>query len=82
MGGASDQTLRAMSTSPTMMLAARALQGVGGGGLAPTEQSIFADTFPPEKRALAFTRYGVTVVTAPAAGPVPGGGLTGSCSWH
>ena len=55
-------------TSLTTMLLARALQGIGGGGLAPTEQSIFADTFPPEKRALAFALYGLTVVTAPAAG--------------
>jgi MFS transporter, DHA2 family, multidrug resistance protein len=74
--------LCAMSTSLTTMLFARALQGVGGGGLAPTEQSIFADTFPPEKRALAFALYGITVVTAPAAGPVLGGWLTDSYSWH
>ena len=74
--------LCAMSTSLTMMMLARALQGVGGGGLAPTEQSIFADTFPPEKRALAFALYGVTVVTAPAAGPVLGGWLTDTYSWH
>src|SRR5689334_22654834 len=74
--------LCAMSTSLTTMLFARALQGVGGGGLAPTEQSIFADTFPPEKRALAFALYGITVVTAPAAGPVLGGWLTDAYSWH
>ena len=74
--------LCAMSTSLTTMLFARALQGVGGGGLAPTEQSIFADTFPPEKRALAFALYGITVVTALAVGPVLGGWLTDSYSWH
>src|SRR5689334_21533574 len=45
--------LCAMSTSLTMILIARVVQGVGGGGMAPTEQSIFADTFPPEKRAQA-----------------------------
>ncbi|HTD44814.1 MAG TPA: MFS transporter, partial [Bryobacteraceae bacterium] len=28
----------------------RILQGLGGGGLAPSEQAILADTFPPEKR--------------------------------
>ncbi len=36
----------AMSTSLSMMLIARVIQGIGGGGMAPTEQSIFADTFP------------------------------------
>ncbi len=74
--------LCAAANSLTMMLLARTLQGAGGGGLAPTEQSIFADTFPPEKRAQAFALYGVTVVTAPAAGPVLGGWLTDAFSWH
>ncbi len=72
----------AMSTSLTMMIIARVLQGVGGGGMAPTEQSIFADTFPPEKRAQAFALYGLTVVSAPAIGPVLGGWLTDNLSWH
>lgn len=72
----------AISTSLSMMLVARALQGIGGGGLAPTEQSIFADSFPPEKRAQAFALYGLTVVTAPAVGPVLGGWLTDAYSWH
>ncbi len=49
--------LCAVSSSLSMILIARVLQGIGGGGLAPTEQSIFADTFPVEKRAQAFARY-------------------------
>ena len=65
-----------------MMLLFRVLQGIGGGGLAPTEQSIFADSFTPKQRALAFSLYGFTVVTAPAIGPVLGGWLTDSFSWH
>ncbi|HVY16403.1 MAG TPA: DHA2 family efflux MFS transporter permease subunit [Rhodopila sp.] len=74
--------LCAMSTSLSMILAARVLQGVGGGGMAPAEQSMFADTFPPEKRAQAFALYGLTVVSAPAIGPVLGGWLTDNLSWH
>jgi MFS transporter, DHA2 family, multidrug resistance protein len=74
--------LCAMSTTLPMMLFARVLQGIGGGGLAPTEQSIFADTFPVEKRAQAFALYGLTVVTAPAVGPTLGGWLTDAYSWH
>lgn len=74
--------LCALSTTLPMMLFARVIQGIGGGGLAPTEQSIFADTFPPEKRAQAFALYGLTVVTAPAVGPTLGGWLTDSYSWH
>ena len=72
----------ALSTSLSMMIASRILQGIGGGGMAPTEQSIFADTFPPEKRAQAFALYGLTVVIAPAVGPVLGGWLTDNYSWH
>ena len=65
-----------------LMIVFRVLQGLGGGGLAPTEQSIFADSFTPEKRAGAFALYGVTVVVAPAIGPLLGGWLTESYSWH
>src|SRR5205807_9694837 len=36
----------------------RILQGVGGGGLQPSEQAILNDTFPLEKRGLAFGVYG------------------------
>src|SRR6185437_6598441 len=32
----------------------RILQGLGGGGLGPSEQAILADTFPPAKRGMAF----------------------------
>ncbi len=64
------------------MLFYRVLQGIGGGGLAPTEQSIFADSFTPKQRALAFSLYGFTIVTAPAIGPVLGGYLTDQFSWH
>lgn len=74
--------LCALSTSLPMMLLARVIQGIGGGGMAPTEQSIFADTFLPEKRAQAFALYGLTVVTAPAVGPTLGGWLTDNYSWH
>ena len=74
--------LCAFATSLPMMLLFRVLQGIGGGGLAPTEQSIFADSFTPQQRAIAFSLYGFTIVTAPAIGPVLGGWLTDSYSWH
>jgi DHA2 family multidrug resistance protein len=60
----------------------RILQGQGGGGMAPSEQSILADTFPPEKRAQAFALYGVAVIIAPTIGPTLGGWITDNYSWH
>src|SRR5579885_2481592 len=60
----------------------RVLQGVGGGGLQPSEQAILADTFPPRQRGMAFAIYGVAVVTAPAIGPTLGGWITDNFSWR
>ncbi|SDF48871.1 DHA2 family efflux MFS transporter permease subunit [Terriglobus roseus] len=70
--------------APTLpfMLMARILQGVGGGGLAPVEQAILVDTFPPAKRASAFALYTVAIVTAPAIGPVLGGWITDNYDWR
>ncbi len=60
----------------------RILQGLSGGGMAPSEQSILADTFPPEKRSQAFALYGIAVIIAPTIGPTLGGWLTDHFSWH
>jgi MFS transporter, DHA2 family, multidrug resistance protein len=60
----------------------RILQGVGGGGLAPSEQAILADTFPPAKRGQAFAMYGLAVVCAPAIGPTLGGWITDNYDWR
>jgi MFS transporter, DHA2 family, multidrug resistance protein len=60
----------------------RILQGIGGGGLAPSEQAILADTFPPEKRGQAFAMYGLAVVVAPAIGPTLGGFITDRFDWR
>jgi MFS transporter, DHA2 family, multidrug resistance protein len=70
--------------APTLgiMLMSRVLQGIGGGGLAPVEQAILVDTFPPAKRASAFALYTVAIVTAPAIGPVLGGWITDNYNWR
>ena len=60
----------------------RILQGLGGGGLGPSEQAILADTFPPQKRGMAFAVYGMAVVLAPAIGPTLGGFITDHYSWR
>ena len=60
----------------------RILQGLGGGGMATSEQAILADSFPPHKRGQAFAIYGVAVVVAPVIGPTLGGWITDTYSWH
>ena len=60
----------------------RVLQGIAGGGLAPCEQAILVDTFPPAKRAAVFALYSVAIVMAPAIGPTLGGWITDSYSWR
>ena len=60
----------------------RVLQGAGGGGLQPMAQAILADTFPPEKRGIAFALFGVTTVLAPVVGPTLGGWITDNYSWR
>ena len=71
-----------IAPSLEVMLLARVLQGIGGGGLAPVEQAILVDTFPAHKRASAFALYTVAIVTAPAIGPVLGGWITDNYNWR
>src|SRR5262244_2709369 len=71
-----------IAPSLALLLLFRVLQGLGGGGLQPLAQAILADTFPPEKRGLAFALYGITAVVAPTIGPVLGGWITYNYSWR
>lgn len=60
----------------------RVLQGLGGGGLQPSEQSILVDTFPAAQRGMAFAVAGIAMVTAPSIGPTLGGWITDNYSWR
>src|SRR4030088_472796 len=71
-----------LAPSLGLLIFFRVLQGIGGGGLAPVEQAILVDTFPPAKRAAAFALYSMAIVTAPAIGPPLGGWITDSFSWR
>jgi DHA2 family multidrug resistance protein len=66
----------------SMLIVFRVLQGLGGGGLQPSEQAILADTFEPRKRGMAFAVYGMAVVLAPAIGPTLGGWITDNFNWR
>jgi MFS transporter, DHA2 family, multidrug resistance protein len=71
-----------LAPSLALLILFRVLQGVGGGGLAPVEQAILVDTFPPEKRPAAFALYSMAIVTAPAIGPPLGGWITDNWNWR
>ncbi|MDB5704135.1 MAG: disulfide bond formation protein DsbA [Sphingomonas bacterium] len=66
----------------TTLVIARVFQGIGGGGLAPVEQSMLADTFPPKQRGMAFAAFAIVVVVGPVLGPTLGGYITETWSWH
>jgi MFS transporter, DHA2 family, multidrug resistance protein len=71
-----------LAPSLGMLVFFRILQGVGGGGLQPSEQAILNDTFPLSKRGMAFAVYGIAVVVAPTIGPWLGGWITDNFSWR
>jgi MFS transporter, DHA2 family, multidrug resistance protein len=71
-----------LAPSLSLLIFFRVLQGVGGGGLAPVEQAILVDTFPPQKRPAAFALYSMAIVTAPVIGPPLGGWITDNWSWR
>jgi MFS transporter, DHA2 family, multidrug resistance protein len=71
-----------LAPSLGMLIFFRILQGVGGGGLQPSEQAILADTFPASKRGMAFAVYAMAVVLAPAIGPTLGGYITDNYNWR
>ena len=64
-----------------LMVAFRAVQGIGGGAMITVAQAILRETFPPEEQGLAMGIYGVGIVVAPALGPTLGGWLTDQYSW-
>ena len=71
-----------LAPSLPILIFCRVLQGAGGGGLAPSEQAILADTFSPKQRGQAFALYGLAVVCAPAIGPSLGGWITDNYNWR
>ncbi len=70
-----------ISNSMAMMLFARALQGIGGGGIMPIAQAMIFEIFPKEKLPTAMAIFGLGVVMAPIMGPALGGWITENWSW-
>jgi len=74
--------LVAMSDSSSTLIAARALQGIGGAMILPASLSIINAVFVGKSRAVAFAVWGGTIGGMAALGPLVGGWLTTNASWH
>ena len=57
------------------LLVFRVLQGVGGGAIIPTAQSILLALYPPDEHGLAGALFGLGAISGPLVGPVLGGYL-------
>ncbi len=71
-----------LSNSLGMLIFARLLQGLGGGGLLAKAQAILFKTFPKEQQAMAQAVFGMVVIAGPAIGPVVGGYIVTQLNWR
>jgi DHA2 family multidrug resistance protein len=72
----------AASTGFSGLIAWRVVQGLSGGTLIPSVFSAVFLLFPERRQPAATTVAGVLAVLAPTVGPVVGGWLTQTYSWH
>ncbi|WNM17806.1 DHA2 family efflux MFS transporter permease subunit [Flavobacterium capsici] len=63
------------------LVAFRFIQGLGGGALLVTAQTIITESYPVEKRGMAQAIYGMGVIVGPTLGPPLGGYLVDNYSW-
>jgi EmrB/QacA subfamily drug resistance transporter len=74
----------ACALAPTLglLIAARVVQGLGGGALMPVGMAIVFGLFARERHGRAIGVWGLAATLAPAVGPTLGGWLVTSVSWH
>jgi DHA2 family multidrug resistance protein len=71
-----------LSTSLWTLVFWRFVQGLGGGGLLSTAQSIIIGAFPPKQTGTGMAIFGLGIIIGPTIGPVLGGYITDNFSWH
>ncbi|HVU03292.1 MAG TPA: DHA2 family efflux MFS transporter permease subunit [Polyangiaceae bacterium] len=71
-----------MATTFPMLVIARVIQGLAGGGLLAKAQAILFETFPREEQAMAQGFFGAIVIAGPTIGPTLGGYLVTNVDWR
>src|SRR6266851_2757145 len=74
--------LSAIAPSVEFLIAARVLQGLGGGPIIPIAQAVLWEIFPPRQRGMAMAVWGMGIVLAPTFGPTVGGWIADNWSWR
>ncbi|HZB34036.1 MAG TPA: DHA2 family efflux MFS transporter permease subunit [Streptosporangiaceae bacterium] len=72
----------ALSPNIEALIAARAFQGMGGGIAIALALAVITDATPPEQRGAAFGIWGAVSGVAVSFGPIVGGAITQTLSWH
>jgi DHA2 family multidrug resistance protein len=70
------------ATTLPMLIVARVLQGLTGGGLMAKAQSILFETFPPKEQGMAQAIFGIVAIAGPAIGPTLGGYIVTNLDWR
>ncbi|OMP75770.1 DHA2 family efflux MFS transporter permease subunit [[Flexibacter] sp. ATCC 35208] len=71
-----------LSSNLWILVLWRFIQGVAGGGLLSTAMSIVLGAFPPEQAKTGFLTFALGIMIGPIFGPVLGGYITDTLSWH
>src|SRR5262247_3429071 len=74
--------LSAVAPSVEFLIAARVLQGLGGGPIIPIAQAVLWEIFPARQRGMAMAVWGMGIVLAPTFGPTVGGWIADNWSWR
>ncbi len=72
----------AVAPNLNLMVLGRLIQGIGGGPMTPLSQSILLAAFPPDKRGIAMSLYGIAVMVFAILGPTFGGFIVDNADWQ
>ena len=68
--------------TPTVLVVARTVQGIGAAAVLPLSLTILTTAFPPQRRGMIVGIYGGLAGLAVASGPIVGGVVTEGLGWH